>query len=152
MLSISGARASFTTVTEPMGSMGDHSSLQSPFTYVLPSGYVVYSARFDAPLYREMTVTSFVSGGSRKQLLNPLIFLWTLNPETRLYEIKGDGPYQDILVYGDSMTQAIAILEQEILPCLWEDYANEDDERLSRRARQLKVDLLARVAPDACGD
>lgn len=141
MLSISGARAPFTTVTAPMGSMGDHSSLP------LPSVHVVFLRKFEVPLYREMKVTSFVSGNVRKQLLNPLTFLWTLNPETRLYEIRGNGPYRDILVYGDSMTHAIEILEQEILPCLWEDYANEDDERLSRRAQQLKVDLLSRVAP-----
>ncbi len=146
MQSISGAHTLFTTVTAPMGNKGDLSSLPSSLLCV------VSSRTLEAPSYQEISVTSFVSGDGRKRLLDPLIFLWTLNPETRLYEIKGNGPYQDILVYGDSMTHVIAILEQEILPCLWEDYANEDDERLSCRARQLKVDLLTRVAPDACGD
>ena len=141
MLSISGPSALSSTVTVPMEGLEDHSSLPSP------SVCEVVLRELEAPLYREMKVSSFMSGNDRKELLDPLIFLWTFSPETRLYEIKGNGPYQDILVYGDSLDRAAAILEQEVLPCLWEDYANEDDARLSRRARLLKLDLLSRIAP-----
>ncbi len=129
------------TATKPLENMDNPSSMLSRLVHE-----TVFTALED-PVYQEMKIFSFVFENDKKDLLNPLIFLWTFNPQTDLYEIKGEGPYQDILVYGDSWDRAAVILEQEVLPCLWEDYANEDDARLSRRARLLKADFLSRIAP-----
>ena len=141
MLSFSARRAPSSTVTSAPAVLDSRSlSLSNSFSAAVPREPA-------APLQREMRVFSFLAGNVRKELHDPLVLFWTFNPESRLVEIKGEGPYEDVMVHGDTLDRAVETLEREVIPCLWEDYANEDDARLSRRARALKADFLSRVAP-----
>ncbi len=99
----------------------------------------------ETQLWREWKVEKFVFEGEDKRFREPLIFRWMFSQEDSLCEIIGTKPYQDIMVYGDSLECAVRTLEQEILPYLWKNYANENDVRLSYHARLLKEDLLRRI-------
>ena len=96
-------------------------------------------------MYREMTIRHFYSEEKKYSIDPALNFLWTFNAQTELYEIKGSGAYEDILVFGEKLDYAAIMLEREILPLLWEDYAKENDKRLSARAKKMKADLLSKV-------
>lgn len=78
-------------------------------------------------------------------LLDPeLKFCWTIDRESNFTEITGTGAYEDILIYGKNLLEAREILENEILPVLWEVYVNEDDSKLTQKAQTIKNDLMSR--------
>ena len=106
---------------------------------------IIWVEYIEAPDYREMRITYFVSDRKKYRIEPPLNFLWKFDAEINLYEIKGSEVYEDILVYGEKLDHAAAMLEREILPLLWEDYTKEEDKRLSAGAQKIKKDLLARV-------
>ena len=94
---------------------------------------------------KEVFISSFVSENRKYYIYPPLKFLWNSNPETKMFEINGEKPYQDILVYGETIEVAVGVLETEILPILWEEYVNGDDIKLSPNAQKMKIDLEMRV-------
>ena len=101
---------------------------------------------FDTNLVpNEIFISSFVSGDMEYHIYPPLKFLWSSDPETKMFEINGEKPYQDILVYGETIEIATRVLEKEILPILWEEHVNGDDVKLSPNAQKIKDDLIMRV-------
>ena len=62
-----------------------------------------------------------------------------------MFERNGTPPYEDILVYGETIKEAWDVLDKEILPILWEEYVNGDDIKMSHKAKAIKFDLEARV-------
>ena len=93
-----------------------------------------------------LVIDYFYSKDVRHTINPPLILKWTLNQETGLVEIMGTGNYEDILVYGESLKQAMTVLQEGILSLLWEDCITENDVRLTTRARRMASDLRSRVA------
>ncbi len=94
---------------------------------------------------REIFVASFVSENKKYHIDPPLKFLWDSDPETKIFEINGEKPYQDILVYGETIEVAMDVLQTEILPILWEEYVNGEETKLSPNAQKMKIDLKMRV-------
>ncbi len=64
----------------------------------------------------------------------------------------GEEPYEDLLTYGEKLSDALQILEEEILPILWEDSLKGDKVRLSERAEKMTVDLKNRVNSNVSED
>ena len=95
---------------------------------------------------KEVFISSFVSENRKYHIYPPLKFLWNSDSETKMFEVSGEEPYQDILVYGETIEAAVGVLETEILPILWEEYVNGDDVKLSPNAKKMKIDLKKRVA------
>ena len=71
----------------------------------------------------------------------PLRFHVTYAPEDELYDLDGDF---GISISADSRPQLIRELN-EVLSMLWIDYAQEEPERLSPKARDLRAELLDRL-------
>lgn len=93
----------------------------------------------------EVFISSFVSENKKYHIYPPLKFLWNSDSETKMFEVSGVEPYQDILVYGETIEVATGLLEKEILPILWEEHVNGDDVKLSPNAQKIKDDLIMRV-------
>lgn len=93
----------------------------------------------------EVFISSFVSENRKYHIYPPLKFLWNSDSETKMFEVSGEEPYQDILVYGETIEVAVGLLETEILPILWEEYVNGDDVKLSPNAKKMKIHLEMRV-------
>ncbi len=82
----------------------------------------------------------------REYRVNPaLVFQYEFDRESSLYRIYGSGIYEDISAYGETLCDAKEMLEEDIIPFLWEEYMREDDSMLSARARRIKADLGGRV-------
>lgn len=94
----------------------------------------------------KLVVDYFYSKDVQYTISPALQFEWVLNRETGFLEITGTGVYEDILVYGDSLKQAMAVLQEGILPLLWEDCVTKNDVRLTARASRIASDLKSRVA------
>ena len=94
---------------------------------------------------KEVFISSFVSENRKYHIYPPLKFLWNSDSETKMFEVSGEEPYQDILVYGETIEVAVGLLETEILPILWEEYVNGDDVKLSPNAKKMKIHLEMRV-------
>lgn len=103
------------------------------------------TAIFSNLVPNEVFISSFVSENRKYHIYPPLKFLWNSDPETKMFEINGEKPYQDILVYGETIEVAMGVLEEEILPILWEEHVNGDDIKLSPNAQKIKDDLIVRV-------
>ena len=88
---------------------------------------------------------SFIYKRKRCSFSPPLSFQCHFDEKTGLFEIRGVGDYEDILVYGEILYDAMHILRREILPILWEDSLNQDKAKLSERARRMAADFESRV-------
>ncbi len=93
----------------------------------------------------ELLINSFVLESKRRGISPALEFLCYFDPKTRMFEINGKSPYEDILVYGENVGEASDVLEKEILPILWEDCVRGEGIKLSPRAQEIKLDLEKRV-------
>ena len=93
----------------------------------------------------QLHVDSFTNDGVDFTIDPAIIFSWLRNNETSLLEISGSDVYEDILVYGESLNQAMEILCEGILPMLWRDCVSDNDENLTVRAEKMVVDLRSRV-------
>ena len=71
----------------------------------------------------------------------PLRFHITYDAEDQLYDLDGDF---EISLSADSRPQLLQELN-EVLSMLWIDYAQEEPERLSPKARELRIELLDRL-------
>ena len=71
----------------------------------------------------------------------PLRFHVTYDAEDQLYDLDGDF---DISLSADSRPQLLQELN-EVLSMLWIDYAQEEPERLSPKAQDLRTELLDRL-------
>ena len=65
-----------------------------------------------------------------------LQFRCDLNPETKIFEMSGYEPYENILVYGETINETRDVLEKEILPILWEEYVNGNAIKLSPEGKE----------------
>ncbi len=65
-----------------------------------------------------VTINSFIWKKQKYPLYPPILFKCGLNEETGFWEVIGDGPYEDLLVYGEKLSDALQILKEEILPIL----------------------------------
>ena len=96
-------------------------------------------------LYSEIMIDSFVSEGKVRLLDPELPIRCYLNPETMVFELFGEGLYEDIFVYGETIVEARDILENEILSLFWEEYVIGRGAKLSPKARRIKADLGKRL-------
>ena len=112
----------------------------------MDSGDYCYATQYAAsPTGHRIYIDSFFVDGQHLHLDPPLSFIITLASEAAMLELHGESAYRDILVYGDTLTHAVEILQMEVLPILWEDCIDQDDGVLSSRARQMAVDFRMRV-------
>ena len=86
-----------------------------------------------SPTHHRICIDAFFVDGQQLHLHPPLFFILMLNPEAITLELRGENAYRDILVYGDTLTHAVEILQMEVLPILWEDCIEQDDGVLSSR-------------------
>lgn len=93
----------------------------------------------------KVPLDSFIYKGQRCSFSPPLSFQCHFDEKTGLFEIMGGGDYEDILVYGEILYDAMHILRREILPILWEDSLNQDKAKFSERAWRMAADLKSRV-------
>lgn len=100
-------------------------------------------------IYFLLPVDSFVWEDQQYSISPPLIFKRKFNEETRLVEVLGEGVYEDLFLYGETLNDALQILREEILPDLWADYISENPPRLSERAEKMTFDLGNRVEKNA---
>ena len=100
---------------------------------------------FSKSLPLEILVDSFVSMNRRHRISPALVFRCEFDSTTSMFEMNGAPPYEDILVYGETIKEAWDVLDKEILPILWEEYVNGDDIKLSPKAKEIKLDLETRV-------
>lgn len=98
-----------------------------------------------AVAFNIVVISSFVSENREYQIDPPIKFESTFDPATQMFEITGETPYQNILVYGKTVNEASDILRTEIIPLMWEKYVNDNDSKLSANARKIKNDLENRV-------
>ena len=94
---------------------------------------------------KRVTVGEFNSKGKLYRIEPELDFLCTFDPETEMFEVSGHGIYEDILTYGVKLDHALNVLQDEMLPVLWEEYVNVADDSLSPRALEIKKDLVSKV-------
>ena len=124
----------------------EHCIYHSSFPSFVQRPTLEYATRHvDVIQLRGIEIAYFHLDQKQIKIEPAITFLWLLNLETNLYEIKGTKVYEDILAYGEKLDNAIDVLRREILPLLWENYIQEDGVRLSKRAQNIKNDLLARV-------
>lgn len=98
-----------------------------------------------SPTNHRVYIDSFIVEGQALQLNPPISFVLMLNIDEETIEVRGEHAYQDIFVYGDTLSDAVEILQTEILPILWEDCREEETALLSSRARQMAIDFRIRV-------
>lgn len=88
-----------------------------------------------SPIY-----TGEIRTGARVlQPVRAIEFHVAFNKETELYEIEGEF---GVILAAETRPQLESILDEE-LAMLWQEYAKEDPENLTDKARQLRDDLLA---------
>ncbi len=107
-------------------------------------GLIARSAVPSVPFPVPVSIDTFVWEGERVPLVPPLDFSCDHDEETKLYELTGVAPYDDILLYGESIGETICILEEEVLPMFWEDGMDEDA-NLSSKMQRIVRDLKGRV-------
>lgn len=93
----------------------------------------------------KIDVVSFFSGSKRHSISPALQFSCNFDEAAMVYEMRGEAPYDDIIVYGENIREAWDILEKEILPIMWEDFVSAENAKLSSKAQKIKFDLERRV-------
>lgn len=92
--------------------------------------------------YYELFLDSFIWQDERVDLDPPLRFNWKFDQE--LFEITGEGSYKNILTYGESLSEALEALREEVLPIFWEDCL-EDSNNLTKECKNIALDLKSRI-------
>lgn len=92
----------------------------------------------------KIEIDSFFVDSLSYTISPPIKFQCSIDVETNFVEMVGDRPYDNIMVYGETVDEARDVLEKEIFPILWGD-VNGKDVKLSAKAKKIKVDLKRRV-------
>lgn len=114
--------------------LGLEESLSSAFA----SGFILEGVNVQA-------VNEFLIEGRTVRLRPALTFEFRQSPEDNAWEVHGHGLYESVFVHAPSLEDARKELREDVLPFLWRTFVLEEDDRLSREARNLKRDLRGRV-------
>ena len=96
------------------------------------------------PIKPDIVIHSFLVNSLPCVIFPPIKFQFDFDIKTSLFEMVGEEPYDNIMVYGKTIGEALDVLEKEIFPILWGD-VNGKDVKLSSKAEEIKVDLKRRV-------
>ena len=113
--------------------------------WVSKSNIEQFHSIFSDPLPAPLEVDSFLFDTGVLRLSPALTFSCDLDRDTMLFELTGESPYDDVLVYGETVKEAVSVLREEILPILWQDCVSDETVKLSQRAQEMKRDLEKRV-------
>ena len=114
-------------------------------SWVSKSNIEQFHSIFSTPSPTTLEVASFLFDTGVLRLSPALTFSCDLDRDTMLFELTGVSPYDDVLVYGETVKEAVSVLREEILPILWQDCVSDETVKLSQRAQEMKRDLEQRV-------
>ena len=95
----------------------------------------------------ELSIEQFGPPNGRIRLDPPLDVTCNLDEETGLYELEGRGPYDGVLLYGETVKEVVDMLEKDVLPMFWEDCQNAENLKLSPGMLKIVTDLKERTTP-----
>lgn len=95
----------------------------------------------------EVIRREFITLGERRYRASPPLS-FVLTEHSGMCRLKGDF---DIQLTHESAAELTSVLLDEVLECLWEEYALEDDAHLDEGARRLRTELQSRLEPDPYG-
>ena len=98
-----------------------------------------------SPFPLELSIGQFGPSNGRLRLNPPLEVTCNLDEETGLYELEGPPPYDGVILYGETVREAIDILEKDVLTMFWEDCQNAESLKLSPGMLEIVADLHQRV-------
>ena len=104
-----------------------------------------FNSIFPDSLPATLEVDSFLFDTGILRLSPALTFSCDIDRNAMLFELTGASPYDDVLVYGETVKEAGSVLREEILPILWRDCVSDETVKLSQRAQEMKRDLEQRV-------
>ena len=93
----------------------------------------------------ELPIDSFVYSDCHYRIDPPLSFKWRKNYKLKQFEISGRGIYDDIFAYGETLTEALEMLTEAILPTFWEECLTFNVTAASQKLAQIALDIKNRV-------